>query len=112
MPNDTGSGSPQFKIKTIGIESTELHDFQVATFANYVQLWRYGQDVYVDMALLTVEQMNELKPGGELTIAVHDRFVMSPLTFNDFANRVNIVREQLKAEGLIRDAPSPAETPK
>ena len=55
------------------------------------------------MALVTVEQLNALKPESDITVATLDRFVMSPLAFNDFARRVNLVRELLKTEGLIRD---------
>jgi len=55
------------------------------------------------MALVTVEQLNALKPGSEITVAMLDRFVMSLLAFNDFAKRVNLLREQLRSEGFIRD---------
>ena len=56
MPPETPVGLPAYKIKTIGVESTELADFQVPTFVNSIEIWAYGQDVYVDMALLTVDR--------------------------------------------------------
>jgi hypothetical protein len=104
MPQDVQSNLSEFKVKSIDVESEELHNFQVPTFVNFANIWRYGQDVYIDMALVTVEQLNTLKPGGEVTIAVYDRFVMSPAIFDDFSKRVNLVSEQLKAEGWVRDA--------
>lgn len=106
MPQEPQDGSPQFTFKIVGVESEELQDFQVPTFVNSTSVWHYGQDVYLDMALLTVEQMNALptlKSGEELTIAVYDRFVMSPTVFNDLVKKVNKVRDLLKAEGLVRD---------
>lgn len=110
MPQDAPAGLPEYKIKTIGVESTDLADFQVPTFVNSINIWLHGQDVYLDMALLTVEQLNSLQPGSEVTVAVHDRFVMSAFVFDDFAKRVNLFREQLKNKGLIQDAI--ADTPK
>jgi hypothetical protein len=103
MPQDTESGEQPFEVKTIGVESDELADFQVPSFVNSINISQYGQDIYLDMALLTVEQLNNLKPGAKVTVAVYDRFVMSPTVFSDFAKRAAKVREQLKAEGLVRD---------
>jgi hypothetical protein len=110
MPQDVQAGLPEYRIKTIGVESEELADFQVPTFVNTINIWLHGQDVYLDMALLTVEQLNSLQPGSEVTIAVHDRFVMSPFVFDDFAKRVHVMHDQLKSKGLIQNAI--ADTPK
>jgi hypothetical protein len=103
MPQDTERGEQPFEVKTIGVESDELADFQVPKFVNSINISQYGQDVYLDMALLTVEQLNNLKPGAKVTVAVYDRLVMSSTVFSDFAKRAGIVQEQLKAEGLVRD---------
>lgn len=103
MPQDLEGGSQQFRVKTVSVESEEIHDFQVPTFVNSSNVWRHGHDVYVDMQLITVEQVGALKPGAEVTIAVYERFVMNPLALNDLAKKINLVREQLKAEGLLRD---------
>ena len=108
MPEDARNGAPEFKIKMIGVESDQLADFQVPTFVNSTSIWHYGQDVYVDMALVTVEQMSSLKPGEEVTVAVHDRYAMSPAVFSQFAKRVCQVLEQLKTVGLVRDESSGA----
>jgi len=53
MPQDEPGALPEYKIKTIGVESEALADFQVPTFVNSIDIWLHGQDVYVDMALLT-----------------------------------------------------------
>ena len=106
MPQNPDRGVPQFTFKTVGVESEELYDFQVPVFVNSTNVWHYGQDVYLDMALLTVEQMNAiptLNPGDEVTVAVYDRFVMSPSVFDHLAKNIIRVREQLKQEGLVRD---------
>ena len=76
VPQDEPGALPEYKIKTIGVESEDLADFQVPTFVNSIDIWLHGQDVNVDMALLTVEQLRSLQPGSEVTVAVHDRFVM------------------------------------
>jgi hypothetical protein len=104
MPQDAPAGLPGYKIKTIGAESTELADFQIPTFINSINIWFQGQDVYIDMALLTVEQLRSLEPGSEVTVAVHDRFVMSPSVFDAFAKSANQMHDQLKKQGLIQDA--------
>jgi len=103
MPENAQSGPPEFKIKVVDIEADEIRDFQVPSFVNYVNVWRYGNDVYLDMGLLTVEELGVLKPGTEVTAAMYDRFVMSPLTFEDLVRRMTLLREQFKSEGLIRD---------
>jgi hypothetical protein len=110
MAQDEQARLPECTIKTIGVESTDLADFQVPTFVNSINIWIHGHDVYLDMALLTVEQLNSLQPGSEVTVAVHDRFVMSPFVFDDFVKRANQMREQLRNRGLIQDANS--DTPK
>jgi hypothetical protein len=103
MPQDLESGAQPFEVHTIGVESEELADFQVPSFVNSIKISQFGHDVYVDMALLTVEQLSNLKPGAKVTVAVYDRFVMSPAVFSDFAKRAASVRDQLKAEGLVKD---------
>jgi hypothetical protein len=103
MPEDAQSESPEFKIKMIGVESDQLADFQVPTFVNSTSIWHFGQDVYLDLALLTVEQMNALKPGEEVTVAVHDRYVMSPAVFRELAKQVDGALTKLKKEGLVPD---------
>jgi hypothetical protein len=108
MPQDAPAGLPEYKMKTIGVESTELADYQVPTFVNSTNIWLHGQDVYVDMALLTVEQLRSLQPGSDVTVAVHDRFVMSPFVFDVFAKSVSLMHDQLKNQGLIRDATAQA----
>lgn len=106
MPQEPQAGSKHLSYRIVGVDSEELQDFQVPTFVNSTGVWHFGENVYLDMALLSVEQMNALptlKEEGELTVAVYDRFVMSPSVFSDFAKKVNKVRERLKAEGLVRD---------
>jgi hypothetical protein len=110
MPENTQVGTPELKIKVVDIEADEVKDFQVPSFVNYVNVWRFGNDVYVDMGLVSVEELGAWKPGVELTAAMYDRFVMSPMTFDDLVGRMTLLREQLKSEGLIRNAT--IETPK
>ena len=110
MPENVQGGTPEFKIKVIDIEADDVKNFQVPSFVNYVNVWRFGNDVYVDMGLVTVEELGALKPGAEVTAAMYDRFVMSPMTFDDLVGRMTLLREQLKSERLIRDATT--ETPK
>jgi len=109
MP-ETQSGPPEFKIKIVDIEEDEIRNFQVPSFVNYVNVWRFGNDVYVDMGLVTVEQLGVLKPDKEAIVAMYGRFAMSPTTFDELVGRMNQLREQLRLEGLIRDAIT--ETPK
>ncbi|SPE35700.1 hypothetical protein SBA3_230016 [Candidatus Sulfopaludibacter sp. SbA3] len=47
-------------------------------------------------------------PGSDVTVAVHDRFVMGPLVFDAFAKRVRSMHDLLKNQGLIQDAPTQA----
>ena len=103
MSEDVQGDSPEFRVKMIGAESDQLADFQVPTFVNTASIWHFGQDVYLDMALLTVEQMNGLRPGQEVTVAVHDRYAMSPAVFNQLAKQVDRILAQLKKEGLVPD---------
>jgi len=110
MPEEARIPVPPSKVETVDVESDKLQDFQIPTFVNCVNIWHFGSDVYVEMALLTIEQMNSYKPGGDLTVVIHDRYAMSPRVFDDFARRVSLVRGQLIAEGLIPNAtaePSP-----
>jgi hypothetical protein len=110
MTENAQSGPPEFKIKIVDIEEDEIRDFQVPSFVNYVNVWRFGNDVYVDMGLVTVEQLGVLKPDKEATVAMYGRFVMSPITFDDVVGRMTSLRELLKSEGLIRDGT--VETPR
>ncbi|MGD0361430.1 MAG: hypothetical protein ABSC93_11200 [Bryobacteraceae bacterium] len=111
MPEDAQTGPPGLKVRVVDIEADEIRNFQVPTFVNYVNVWRLGSDVYVDMGLVTVEDLGALKPDiGQATVAIYDRFVMSPATFDELAGRMTLLRGQLKAEGLIRDGA--IETPK
>jgi hypothetical protein len=112
MPEDAHDKPPQVKIKGIDIGADEVQDFQVPSFVNYVYAWQYGNDLYVDMGLLTIEQMDAFKPGGgsEVKVAMYNRFVMSAITFEDLYRRMNLVRERLRSQGLVRD--EVAEAPK
>jgi hypothetical protein len=110
MPENAQSGPPEFKLKIVDIEEDEIRNFQVPSFVNYVNVWRFGNDVYVDMGLVTVEQLGVLKPDKEAIVAMYGRFAMSPTTFDELVGRMNQLREQLRLEGLIRDAIT--ETPK
>jgi hypothetical protein len=103
MPEDAHDKPPQVKIKGIDIDADELQDFQVPSFVNYVYAWQYGHDLYIDMGLLTIEQMDAFKPGdgSEVKVAIYNRFVMSPVTFEDLFRRMGLVREQLKSQGLV-----------
>ncbi len=99
-PNDT----QRYKINLVDAENEEaFQNFQFPVFTNYLNLWHYGHDVYLDVALLPIEQLNALAPGAEVTIALHDRYVMSPLVFGEFFKQANRVYEKLRSEGLIRD---------
>lgn len=69
-PENAQSGPPEFKISK--------------SFVNYFNVWRYGNDVYLDMGLV-------------------NRFVMSPVTFDDLVRRMTPLRERFKSEGQIRD---------
>lgn len=108
MQENTQSASPEFKVKVVDIEAEEIQNFQVPSFVNYVNVWRFGNDVYIDMGLVTAEKLRDLKPGAEVTAAMYDRFVMSPMAFDDLVGRMILLREQLKSEGLIRDGTSEA----
>lgn len=110
MPENVQSGPPDIKIKIVDIEDDEVRNFQVPSFVHYVNVWRLGNDVYVDMGLVTVEQLGGLQPGTDATVAMYSRFAMSPTTFDELVGRMNQLREQLRSEGLIRDGT--AETPK
>lgn len=103
MPEDAQSGSSEFKINVVDIEADEVKSVQVPSFVNYVNVSRFGNDVYLDMGLVTVEQLNALKPVNEVTAAMYDRFVMSPTTFDEPFERMTLLRSQLRSEGLIRD---------
>jgi hypothetical protein len=109
MPEDAQSGPAEIKIRIVDIEDDEVRNFQVPSFVNYVNVWRLSNDVYVDMGLVTVEQLG-LKPGTDPTVAVYGRFAMSPTTFDELVGRMNQLREQLRSQGLIRDGIT--ETPK
>lgn len=107
MPENVQSGTPEFKVKIVDIEEDEIRNFQVPSFVNYVNVWRFGNDVYVDMGLVTVEQLGISKPDKEATVAMYGRFAMSPMTFDEVVGRMTLLREQLKSEGLIRDGATP-----
>lgn len=80
MPEDAQTGPPGLKVRVVDIEADEIRNFQVPAFVNYVNVWRLGSDVYVDMGLVTVEDLGALKPDiGQATVAIYDRFVMSPI---------------------------------
>ena len=101
MPEDTQSGLPGLKIRVVDIEADETRNFQVPSFVNYVNVWRVGAEVYVDMGIVTVEEF--LKPGAEVTAAMYDRFIMSPTTLDDLVGRLTLPREELRSKGLIPD---------
>lgn len=106
MAEQPQGAPPEFKVRAVDTDNQEeFENFQIPTFTNYLGIWRHGQDVYLDVGLLTVEQLNTLtsKTGSEVTVAMHGRFVMSPGAFNDFITRAKILCEQLKAEGLTGD---------
>jgi len=104
MPEDT-QDKPQVTIKGVDIKADEFQDFQVPSFVNYVYLSNHGNDVYIDLGLITIEQMAAFKPGerAEVKVAMRNRFVMSPVTFEDLYKRMDLVREQLKSQGLVRE---------
>lgn len=96
--------APKHQVNTVDIESENLKDFQIPSFVNITNIWWFGQDIYMDMALLTVEQMLSMASETETDLAVYDRYVMSIATFDNLVQRMNGLREQLKSAGLIVDA--------
>jgi hypothetical protein len=104
MPEEA-QDKQQVKIKGVDIKKAEIQDFEVPSFVNYAYVWHYGGDLYIDLGLLTVEQMAAFKPGqgAEVKVAMRDRYVMSPITFEDLYKRMNLVREDLKSKGLLRE---------
>jgi hypothetical protein len=57
-------GTPEIKIEIVDIEEDPIRNYQVPSIVNYVNVWRFGNDVYVDMGLVTVEQRSLLKPSS------------------------------------------------
>src|SRR5579863_1132207 len=69
MPEDT-QDKPQVTIKGVDIKADEIQDFQVPSFVNYVYLSNHGYDVYIDLGLITIEQMAAFKPGERAEVKV------------------------------------------
>lgn len=104
MPEDALT-MPEVKFKTVDIEADEFQDFQVPSYVNYVNVWHFRNDVFIDMGPLTIEQMaaSKLDSGAEVRVAMYDRFVMSPITFDELVTRMNLLRDQLKSQGAVQD---------
>jgi hypothetical protein len=105
MANNTKSNDiPQHRVKPIDIEDEDqLKRFQVPSFVNSTSAWWFGQDIYIDMALLTVDEMLAMPSKTEVNVAIYGRYAMSIATFDSFFQRLNELREQLKIVGLIRN---------
>ncbi len=59
MPEEA-QDKQQVNIKGVDIKKAEIQDFEVPSFVNYAYVWHYGGDLYIDLGLLTVEQMAAL----------------------------------------------------
>lgn len=104
MQEDASKGPAELKIKIVDIEDDQVKNFQVPSFVNYANVFHVGTDVYLDMGLVTAEQLALLKAGMDATVAIYDRFAMNPSVFDEMVERMVLLRDQLKAKGLIRNA--------
>jgi len=94
-------GSSELKLKIVDIDADVVQNFQVPSYVNYVNVWHHRNDVFVDMGLVTIEQLAAFTSGteSEATVAIYDRFVMNPTTFEELFTRMNLLREQLRSQG-------------
>ncbi len=105
------NNTKRLEVNPIDIASDRLEAYQVPSFVNHVNLWWFGQDIYIDLAVWTVEQMLAMKdPAAKVDIGIYDRYVMSIATVETLRSRLNTLYSQLVAAGLLKDAETKSQT--
>lgn len=100
MSEDAQNQQPT--IRTVDVEAEEIQNFQVPAYVNFVNVPQFRADVFIDMGLITIEQMtaSRLDAGSDVKVAMYDRFVMSLTTFDEMLTQMTRLRDHLKSQGI------------